>query len=120
MLLFQEVDMIKNNFMVIFFGVLLFVLSSGTAFANSMGQGTMVVGYHMMDTGAGMGWMMFLFWGLVLGILILVIRWVLNLPQKENRFEKMQASASDILKDRFAKGEIDIAEFELKQQIIAD
>jgi len=112
--------MIKNHFMVIFFGVLLFILSTGTAFANSMGQGTMVVGYHMMDAGVGMGWMMFLFWGLVLGILILVIRWVLNLPQKENRFEKMQASASDILKDRFAKGEIDIAEFELKQQIIAD
>jgi putative membrane protein len=120
MLLFQEEHMIKNNFTLIFFSVLLFVLSTGTALANSLDQGTMVVGYHMMDTGAGMGWMMFLFWGLVLGILILVIRWVLNLPQRENRFEKMQTSATDILKDRFAKGEIDIAEFELKQQIIAD
>jgi uncharacterized membrane protein len=47
-------------------------------------------------------------------------RWVSNLPQRENRFSKMQANASQILKERFARGEIDIAEFELKKQIISN
>ncbi|NOX33702.1 MAG: SHOCT domain-containing protein [Deltaproteobacteria bacterium] len=70
--------------------------------------------------GAGMGWMMFLFWGLVLGILILVIRWVVNLPKEEERPLGTQKTAIEILKDRFAKGEIDITEFESKKQVITD
>ncbi|MBT3175840.1 MAG: SHOCT domain-containing protein [Desulfobacula sp.] len=112
--------MIKNILLIFFLFLLFSLLSSGASFANWPDQGAMVVGYHMMETGTSMGWIMFLFWGLVLGILILVIRWVLNLPQCENRFNEMQTSASEILKDRFARGEIDIDEFELKQQVIAD
>ncbi len=109
--------MIKKNATIKFFAVLSFLfLSYDAAFANWLGQGTMGGGYM----GSGMGWMMFLFWGLVLGILILVVRWVLNLPQREHRVSENQISASQILKERFAKGEIDIAEFELKKQIIAD
>jgi len=111
--------MIKNNFTIKFFTVLLFfVLSYDAVFDSWPDQGTLVEGYHMMGT--GMGWMMFLFWGFVLGILILVLRWVLNLPQSGEHFSDTQTNASKILKERFAKGEIDLAEFELKKQIIAD
>ena len=111
--------MIKNNGTIKIWGILIFfALSYDAAFANWPGQGTMVEGYHMMGT--GMGWMMFLFWGLVLGILILVLYWVLNLPQRGDHFSETQTNASKILKERFAKGEIDMAEFELKKQIIAD
>lgn len=99
--------------------ILLFLsFSYGMAFANWPDQGGMIKGNHMMET--GMGWMMLLFWGLVLGILILVIHWVLNLPQRDNHFFETQKNAMEILKDRFAKGEIDITEFEFKKQIIAD
>ncbi len=107
--------MIKKNAAIKFFVVFSFLfLSYDAAFANLPGQGPMSGGYM------GMGWMMFLFWGLVLGILILVIRWVLNLPQREKRFSGTEISASQILNERFVKGEIDIDEFELKKQIIAD
>ncbi len=110
--------MTKNNFILkIWAGLLFFGLNSNLAFANWPDQGTMYGGSHMM--GNGMGWIMFLFWGLVLGILILVIRWVANLS-RENRFSGKQKNAMEILKERFAKGEIDIAEFESKKRIIAE
>ena len=95
-----------------------FSLTTNTVFANWPDHGIMGEGYNMI--GAGMGWMMVLFWGLVLGILLLVIRWVLILYQRGNRFSETQASALQILKERFAKGEIDITEFESKKQIIDD
>ena len=90
------------------------VFSTHKAFADWPGQMPMVQGYM----GTDMGWMMLLFWGLILGILVLVIHWVLNLPQKDNQFSEKQRTAVEILNDRFAKGEIDIKEFELKKQII--
>lgn len=111
--------MIKRNYKKIIFSIFLILLSGFILqFVNWPEQEIVVEGYHMMGT--GMDWMMFLFWGLVLGILIQVILWVSNLPQRENRFSKMQTNASQILKERFARGEIDIAEFELKKQIISD
>jgi uncharacterized membrane protein len=111
--------MIKGNYKKIIFSIFLILLSAYILqFVNWPEQKIMVEEYHMMGT--GMGWMMFLFWGLVLGILIQVIRWVSNLPQRDNRFSKIQTNASQILKERFARGEIDIAEFELKKQIISD
>ena len=70
--------------------------------------------------GTSMGWMMFVCWALVLLILILVICWVLNLPIGEDHFSQAQTNASQILKERFAKGEININEFEIKKQIITD
>jgi putative membrane protein len=98
--------------------VSIILYSVGTAFANWPDHGMMGQGYNMI--GSGMGWMMILFWALVLGILILTIRWVLNLSQNDNHFSEIQTNALQILKQRFAKGEIDIAEFELKKQIIDD
>lgn len=98
--------------------ILFLGLTIDTAFANWPYQGMMGGGDLMM--GAGMGWMMFLYWGMVLGILILVIRWVLNLTQRGNQSSTMPRTAFQILQERYARGEIDEAEFEFKKQILSD
>lgn len=55
----------------------------------------------------------FIFIGLVLGIIIVLLRWFLNLGDKE-----IYKDPLDILKQRLAKGEIDIEEYEnLKKKI---
>jgi putative membrane protein len=68
-------------------------------------------GWHMgpgMMGGWGMGWIMLLFWILVLVGLILIIKWLLQL-----------SSAIDILKKRYARGEINKAEFEAIRKDLA-
>ncbi|MDA3918496.1 MAG: SHOCT domain-containing protein [Deltaproteobacteria bacterium] len=111
--------MINKNFIIKLLTIFLFSLFSfGSAFANWPDQGTMYGNYHMM--GSGTGWMMFVFWGLVLWILILVIRWVINLSKDKNNSSQTQKSAMEILKERFAKGEINITEFESKREVIKD
>ena len=118
-LFFQEVIMSKNNFIKTTFAVFLFFLiSNNFAFAGWPNQGGMYGGYHMM--GANMGWVMILFWGIILGALILIIRWIVSLSKEDTRYSGVQDSALEILKERFAKGEIDIAEFESKKQVITD
>ena len=71
---------------------------------------------HMMDSW-GMGWMMIVFWGLVLIGMILVIKWILLLSKDNKKSEK---SYIDILKERFASGEIDLREFEEKKKILTE
>ena len=71
---------------------------------------------HMMGSW-GMGWMMIVFWGLVLIGMILVIKWILLLSKDNKKSEK---SYIDILKERFASGEIDLREFEEKKKILTE
>jgi putative membrane protein len=76
-------------------------------------------GGHMMGLmGPGyMGWSMILFWGLLLVALIILIRWVSQLPHgKESRL-RTDKSPLDILKERLARGEIEIAEYMEKKQL---
>ncbi|MCF6248358.1 MAG: SHOCT domain-containing protein [Desulfobacula sp.] len=111
--------MIKNTIKLKFLTIFLFFLFTyNFTFANWPDHGTMYGGDTMM--GGGMGWMMVMFWGLVLGILILVLGWVVQLTKKDNRSWRTQTNAMEILKERFAKGEIDITEFESKKKIISD
>ena len=62
--------------------------------------------------GIGMMFMMLLFWFLVIAGLILAVRWFLN-DQKERRG---QDSALEILRQRYARGEINKEEFEAKKK----
>ncbi len=72
---------------------------------------------HMMGTGY-MGWMMIFFWGILLVILVLVIRWIAQLPGSSAREDKFEKTPLDILKARLAKGEIDIDEFQEKKNFL--
>jgi putative membrane protein len=69
-----------------------------------------------------MGWlgpiMMLVFWGLIILALILVVRWLWSSSQKKPEQVK-QESPLDILKRRYASGEIDREEFELKKKDLA-
>jgi putative membrane protein len=70
-------------------------------------------GYGMM------GWfgpiMMLIFWGLIILVLILVVRWLWTSSEKKPE-QIIQESPLDILKRRYASGEIDREEFELKKK----
>ena len=62
--------------------------------------------------GIGMMFMMLLFWFLVIAGLILAVRWFLN-DQKERRGND---SALEILRQRYARGEINKEEFDAKKR----
>jgi putative membrane protein len=69
---------------------------------------------HFFDMGAAMGWgvlWMLLWWALpILGIVALVT-WMSRADRR-----RQDRSALDILKERYARGEIDQAEFEQKRR----
>ncbi len=78
-------------------------------------------GWHMgpgMMGGWGMGWIMLLFWILVLVGLILIIKWLLQMTSGDKKLTGA-SSAIDILKERYARGEINKAKFEAIRKDLA-
>ncbi|NGP75514.1 SHOCT domain-containing protein [Balneolaceae bacterium YR4-1] len=65
---------------------------------------------HWMD-GFGGGWMMILWWGIIIAAIIVIIKFFVSSGRPQN-----QKSAMDILKERYARGEISKEEFEEKKK----
>lgn len=88
------------------------VLSAPIALADS-GES-----YYMHNMGAG-GWifgplMMILIIALIVGVVVLVLRWMGIANGAGNRRDR----AIDILNERFAHGEIDLKEFENRKRAL--
>ena len=83
-------------------------------------------GWHMgpgMMGGWGMGWFggifMMIFWVLILVGLIFLIKWLVQTTGRVKSGPHNGNKAMEILKVRYARGEIDTAEFEEKKKVIA-
>ncbi len=104
-------------------GVFLFVI---VALAVLFGEGNALAqwggGPGMMPWGYGMGWfwgvLMFAFWFAGMVVLILLIRWLALSVGTKSRETKSEPSAMDILKKRYAQGEISKEEFEEKKKAL--
>ena len=88
-------------------------------------------GWHMgpgMMGDWGMGWFgmifMLVFWGLVIVGLVLLVKWLYHATKGEKADRSPTGSsgsrALDILKERYARGEIDKAEFASKKRDLMD
>lgn len=83
-----------------------------------MGNGQWGMGYHHM-TGGGMGIVMIIFWIVFVGALILLATGVVNgtrsIQQKDEDWQK----PLEILKRRYARGEIDRTEYDEKRRSLS-
>ena len=106
------------------------VLCVGAAFLGSMAADALaqqpqapIYGHHMWD-GAWHGWFLgplFMIGFLVLAamMVLLLVRWLGGGPGHSAHSGRRDTSI-DILKERFAKGEIDKEEFEERRRILED
>ena len=103
------------------------VFTAGLAFAAlpvlALAQGSPgYYGGHMWG-GGGHGWffgpLMMVFWLVVMvGAVVLILRWLCASGHIDPRRKAPGSDALDILRERFAKGEIEKAEFEERRALL--
>ncbi len=80
-------------------------------------------GPGMMNWGFGMGWFglitMGIFWIVIIVGIIFLIRWLVVSSRGVTYGPKLEETALDILKKRYARGEINREEFEQKKRELA-
>jgi putative membrane protein len=87
------------------------------------GRAEAQMGPGMMGWGYGMEWfwpiIMVVFWVAVIVGIIFLIRWLVISTRTGSRGARSEDSALEILKKRYARGEIDKQEFEEKKKDLA-
>ena len=77
-------------------------------------------GYGHMGWGAGYGifggLMMLVFWGVIIALIVIAVRWLSGDGQGRGK----STEAMDILKSRFARGELDEEEFRKRKAALED
>ena len=106
----------KRSIFLIGFG--LPALAASAALADPGGGWTDGYG-HMMGWGGGFGFfggfMMLVFWGVIIALIVLAVRWL-----SEGAKGGSRSDALDILRQRFAKGEIDEEEFARRKKVLEE
>lgn len=82
----------------------------------------------MMGWGMGGGWfgfiLMILFWAAIIAAAVALIRWLVKSGDSSRPGERVQAqpgdSALDILRKRYARGEIDSEEFQQRKRALTE
>jgi putative membrane protein len=72
-------------------------------------------GHEQVMWGFGAWWMMF-FWILVIIGIVFLIKWLVEQGRTDRKTSQTEESALDIIRKRYAKGEIDKEEFEQKKK----
>jgi putative membrane protein len=74
--------------------------------------------------GYGVGWVMgiinIIFWIVVIIGVIYLIKWLSASSKQDDRSTKSENTALDILRERYAKGEINKEEFEEKKKVLKE
>jgi len=93
------------------------------AWTRVLAQDDRYRGWHMgpdMMYGWGMGWFggifFLVFWILVIVGMVFLIRWLIHASKGHSEVRSSGSRALEILKERYARGEIEKAEFEEKKK----
>jgi len=84
-----------------------------TGFNNLNNNPTSMMNYGFSNFGGFGGIFMILFWIIIIIVVIALVRWPMNQNKPADRSDK---SALDILKERYAKGDIDKKEYDEKKK----
>ena len=92
-------------------------LAASTAYADQRGDGAWGHDHMMWGGGYGMfgGLMMLVFWAVIIALIVVAARWF-----SDGGSGRGQSDAMNILKERFAKGEIDEDEFKKRKTALED
>ena len=104
------------------------ILSIASPIYKAMAQGRQYNDWPMGPGMMGYGWgmnlfgmfFMIFFWVLVLVGLIFLVKWLIQITSGKKEIYSGSNKALEILKERYARGEIDKAEFENKKKDLQD